>query len=154
MEEGLTNLRWKSVIEWFGYKPNFHDAEVVSIELRRTPEPSVVRVHAWRTGCENDETGHFRQDRHAVVSFNLTGVVRQELRFWNHQNVLSRLYVTDEQDGPTLTLEGIYGVDGEIAAKEISIEIEQLSWISSRNSVHTDRPASLPICTIRGNRLP
>jgi hypothetical protein len=127
MEQGQTNLRWKSVIEWFGYKPNFHDAEVLSIDLRRTPEPSVVRVHVWRTGSVIDETGHFRQDRHAVVSFILKDVVRQELRFWNHQNVLSRLYVGDEQDGPTLTLEAIYGVDGEITAKEISIEIEPFS---------------------------
>jgi hypothetical protein len=116
--------RWKSVIEWFGYQPNFHDAEVLSIDLRRYPEPSVVRVYVWHTSGEIDEKGHFRQDRHAVVSFILGDVVRQNLSFWNHQNVLSMLHVTDEPDGPTLTLEGIYGVEGEITARDISIRIE------------------------------
>ena len=124
MREDQTSPRWKAVIEWFGYKPNFHDAEVLSIELRRAPECSIVRVHVWRTGREIDEKGYFLHDRHAIVSFIIKDIVRQELRDWNYQNVLSLLHVTDEPDGPTLTLEGIYGVEGDIVAREISIEIE------------------------------
>ena len=69
--DNQANSRWKTVIQWFGYKPTFHDAEVIGIELRRAPDRSTVRVHAWRTLQEVDEEGHFRQDRHAIVTIIL-----------------------------------------------------------------------------------
>jgi hypothetical protein len=127
MGEDRANLGWKAVIEWFGCMPNFHDAEVLSLELRRAPELSVVRVHVWRTLDEVDEGGYFRRDRHAVVSFVLKDIIRQELRWWNHQNVLSGLHIAESPDGATLVLEAIYGIEGEIVAKEISLAIEPLS---------------------------
>lgn len=122
-----SDQRWKAVIEWFGYKPNFHDAEVMSVELRRAPACSIVRIHAWRTLGETDEKGYFRQDRHAVVSIVLKDIVRQELSCWNQQNVLSTLSIEDGPEGATLALGAIYGVEGEIVAREICLEVEPLS---------------------------
>ncbi len=127
MTENTADLRWKAVIAWFGYKPNFHDSEIMSIELRRAPEPSVVRVHVWRTLDETDAAGYFRQDRHAVVSFVLKDIKQLELRGWNHQNVLSALHIIEEPEGTVLVLEDIYGVEGEFVARDILLEIEPYS---------------------------
>ncbi len=127
MAENTADLRWNAVIAWFGYKPNFHDSEVLSIELRRAPEPSVVRVHVWRTRDDTDESGTFCQDRHALVSFVLRDIVRVELRGWNHQNVLSALHVVEEPEGTVLVLEDIYGVEGELVARDILLEVEPYS---------------------------
>jgi hypothetical protein len=115
---------WEAIVDWFGYSPNFHDAEVVSVDLRRSPEPSSVRIHAWRTNSDLTESGHYRQDRHALVTFTITGVAALKLEGWNHQNVLSELWIDQADDCYILHLPDIHGVDGEIHAASISIEIE------------------------------
>lgn len=115
---------WADVVDWFGYSPNFHDAEVVSIDLRRDPNASVVRVHACRTNNDLTASGHFRQDRHALITFTIEGIQSVELIGWNHQNVLSELWVDKSENTFILHLPEINGVDGQIAAKKISISIE------------------------------
>ncbi len=115
---------WATVVDWFGYSPNFHDAEVIAIDLRRHPEASSVRVHAWRTNSDLTEEGYYRQDRHALVTFTIKGINSLKLEGWNHQNVLSSLWASQAEDGYILELPEIYGVDGEIAAADISVSIE------------------------------
>ena len=115
---------WASVVNWFGYSPNFHDAEVVSIDLRRDPEPSVVRVHGWRVNEDQTDSGHFRIDRDALITFTIKGIRSVNLIGWNHQNVLSELWVDQTEKVFVLHLQEIYGVDGSIAADEISVSIE------------------------------
>lgn len=122
---------WATIVEWFGYSPNFHDAEVLAIDLRRHPEASIVRVHAWRTNSDTTEAGYFRQDRHALVTFTIRGITAVKLEGWNHQNVLSSLWAGEEGDGYVLELPTIYGVDGEIAAADISVSIEPFPQRSS-----------------------
>lgn len=115
---------WSSLTDWFGYSPNFHDAEVVSIDLRREPAPSLLRVHAWRTNADVDANGVFRLDRHAIVTFTISGITALRLDAWNHQNVLWELWVTQAEDGYTLHMPSSYGMEGEISAKMISVSIE------------------------------
>lgn len=115
---------WQAIVDWFGFTPNFHDAEVVSIDLRREPEVSFVRVHAWRTNEDLTESGHFRQDRHALVTFSIKRIRSSHLTFWNHQNVLSELWIEQGDEGLVLKMPGIYGLDGEITALNISASIE------------------------------
>lgn len=115
---------WASVVDWFGYSPNFHDAEVVSIDLRRDPEPSVVRVHGWRVNEDLTDSGHFRIDRDALITFTIRGLRSVKLIGWNHQNVLSELWVDQTEKVFVLHLPEIYGVDGAITADEISVSIE------------------------------
>ena len=124
---GMTELNtvpgWENVIDWFGYAPSFHDSEVVAIDLRRDPEPSTVCIHAWRTNRDLTETGHFRQDGHALVTFKLHGIKALKLEGWG-QNVLSELSVDRTDEGYILRLPEIFGVDGEISATQIEITVE------------------------------
>lgn len=115
---------WSSLIDWFGHSPNFHDAEVVSVDLRREPEPSAIRVHAWRTNADVDANGFFRLDRHATVTFTISGITALRLDEWNHQNVLSQLSVTAAEGEYTLHMPSSYGMEGEISATAISVRVE------------------------------
>ena len=124
MNEAANIAGWDAVVEWFGCAPNFHDAEVLSIDLRRDPEPSYVRVHAWRTNADTDVRGYFRRDRHALVTFVIRDIRSLRLEDWNHQNVLSALQVGLSADRYFLSLPTIYGVDGELTALDISVSIE------------------------------
>lgn len=114
---------WEAVINWFGYSPNFHDAEVVSVELRRSPDPSLICIHAWRTNSDLTESGHNRLDRHALVTFKITGITAMKLEGWNNQNVLSELWVDRTDEGYVLHFPEIYGVEGEISATSMYVEI-------------------------------
>jgi len=115
---------WAAAVEWFGYSPNFHDAEVISIDLRRDPEPSTVRVHAWRTNTGTHEAGQFQQDQHALVTFTMHSIQTLRLDGWNAQNVLWELSVEQATTGFTLHLPQTYGLDGEITASEMLVAIE------------------------------
>jgi hypothetical protein len=63
-------------------------------------------------------------DKHALVSFRLTGIAAQEFEGWNHQNVLMSLDVSRVEEGFRLELEGTYGVDGYVIAQRISISLQ------------------------------
>ena len=115
---------WSALIEWFGHEPNFHDAEVISIDLRREPEPSVVRVHAWRTNADLDKNGCFRRDKQAIVTFTLEGITALELSDWNRQNVLFELHVESGEEGCTMHLPSSSGLEGKIIAASIVVSFE------------------------------
>jgi len=44
--------------DWFGYWPDFHDAEIVSLHLNRQGI-SFLRVHTWETTKQVDDKGYY-----------------------------------------------------------------------------------------------
>ncbi|MGF7149072.1 hypothetical protein FHS96_002714 [Sphingomonas zeicaulis] len=84
MSELVSIPGWTGLVDWFGYSPNFHDAEVLSVDLARAPHPSAIRIHAWRTTSEIDEAGHFILDRHALVTIKIVDIQSLRLEDWNH----------------------------------------------------------------------
>lgn len=119
-----SRVDWSAVIDWFGHVPRFHDSEIVSIELNRWPKPSIIRVHAFQTNSDTDERGHYRLDKHALVTFALGEVREQQFEFWNHQNAMMAIEVSEEGEWFRLELEGSYGVHGYIVAKTINVSLE------------------------------
>lgn len=79
----------------FGCWPDFHDAEVLSIVLDRTPAaggPTVrIAVHAFEMTREVDASGHYVLRNHVVVTFLLRDAEVVRLEGFNHQNVLDGL---------------------------------------------------------------
>jgi hypothetical protein len=118
------NIDWSPVVEWFGYKPKFHDAEVVSIELYRSPAPSIIRIHTFTMTSEVDEKGYFVLDKHAIVTFKLTNIEAQNISAWNHQNALMGLDISVVPAGHRLEMEAAYGVDGYVVARHIDVEVQ------------------------------
>lgn len=123
------------LLEWFGYVPTFHDAEIVSFDLRRRSE-SILRVHAWRITDEVDERGHFVRDKHVVVSFVMEDVLDLKLDSFSHQNVVSTLKLQRPVDHPEhkpysfyrpsaddfeIEIDQTYGIGGFIICRRVSI---------------------------------
>ena len=117
---------WASLLEWFGFSPNFHDAEIIGLDLRRDPEASVFRVHAWRTSAELDPNGHYRRDRHAIVVFELAGITELQLDGWNHQNVLFEMRIASIEGGYEMNLATSYGMEGRIVAKAVNVTVQPI----------------------------
>lgn len=110
------------VVAWFGYWPTFHDAEVLSITLDRSGT-SRVAIHALGRTPE--------LAKHAVVTFLMEGfpsdqygITNTRLDFFNGQNVLSSAYIKPMPEGYELVLEGVYGLDGSIFCKHLSVELK------------------------------
>jgi hypothetical protein len=118
---------WDKLITWFGSPPNFHDAEIQSLDLRRSPELSRMQIHAWRLLDETGADGFLKTDRHALVTFIFSGTTRMHIDGWNHQNVILHLTITRDSDDYVMAIETSHGLEGEIAMRDLRVEIEPLS---------------------------
>jgi hypothetical protein len=111
------------VVDWFGEWPSFHDAEVIRIHLNRSG-PSYIDVHAFRMTSEVTPTGHYRCDKHAVVTFAIEDIVEMELYDFNLQNVIAGLgFVSTEESLLKVTLHACYGAQGFLVARKITLSL-------------------------------
>jgi hypothetical protein len=111
------------LFEWFGYWPDFHDSEVLSILLNRSGS-SIVRVHAFEMTNQVDEKGYFVLQKHVVVSFLLDNVLTCDLKWFNNQNAMSEIALLRTDEGFELSFEPAHGVSGTVAAQRVRIEME------------------------------
>lgn len=126
------------LVRWFGQVPSFHDAEILSLHLSRRGE-SVLRLHGWVNTGEVGQDGQFALDRHAIVTFTLSGVMDLQLDGFNVQNVIGGLVLRRAPDRPErrgylgldplpedieIELEPCCGLDGLIRARAVSITFE------------------------------
>jgi hypothetical protein len=126
------------LVRWFGQVPTFHDAEILSLDLRRKGQ-SVLRQHGWTNTGEVGQDGHFVLDRHAIVTFTLSGIMDLQLDGFSIQNVIGGLVLRRAPDRPDrrgylaldplpqdieIELEPCYGLSGLIRARAVSIAFE------------------------------
>jgi hypothetical protein len=111
------------LIEWFGYWPSFHDAEVLDLKLNRTG-CSTLRVHTWETTDKVNSRGSFLRTKHIVVSFVLDGIAGLHLNGFSGQNVISGLDLRQTGEVYELTLEPCYGLEGTITADHVQVKFE------------------------------
>jgi len=112
----------RELLNWFGYWPNFHDAEVIRLHLNRRGESSLV-VHTWEMTKEVDERGYYILTKHVVVEFLLEQVSGLNLTGFSHQNVLFGLTIEPADNGFRLSLDDSFGIAGTIDAEKISIRL-------------------------------
>jgi len=108
--------------DWFGYWPNFHDAEIISLHLNRKGNSSMC-VHTWEMTSEVDGNGYFVLRKHLMVEFILENISGRNLDGFSHQNVISEIGIDKTESGFRLTLGGCYGVEGSIEAEKLSLRL-------------------------------
>ena len=101
--------------QWFGDWPNFHDAEVISLNLSRKAQ-SVLRVYPYYP------------EKPATVEFVLNEITELELADFSSQNVISGLtieQVTNKEGEAVLRLQMFpcYGLAGYIEAKRLQLNL-------------------------------
>ena len=104
-----------AVTDWFGYRPDFHDAEVISLALTRLGT-SVLRVYPYDP------------QKPATVDFLLEEITDLSLEDFSHQNVINSLMVEKvitEEFGEVirLNLAPCYGLTGRIDAKKVKVQV-------------------------------
>jgi hypothetical protein len=113
------------LLEWFGYAPRFHDAEVLTVTLDREGPRCTIAIHGFEMTPEVDSDGYFILTKHVVVSFHLEGVSLLELGGFAEQNYLMGLSLSRTGDGQfRLELDPCGGLGGCVEARAMSIAIE------------------------------
>jgi hypothetical protein len=111
------------LLDWFGYWPSFHDAEIISLVLNRNGLSS-LRLHTWHTTSQVDERGCYIKEKHVVVSFHMEEILALALNNFSQQNVIFGLEIVEDNYGYRLVLDPCYGLEGSIRARAVSIELE------------------------------
>ena len=128
----------EELLRWFGRVPSFHDAEILSFDLRRTGQ-SALRLHCWIMTDKVGEDGFIVLDRHAIVTFTIEGIMDLRLEGFSAQNVIFGLTLRRAPDRPErqnyltlspspqdieIELEPCYGLDGLIRARSVAITFQ------------------------------
>ena len=108
--------------DWFGYWPNFHDAEILSLHLNRSGT-SVLRVHTWEMTNKLDEKGYYVLEKHTIVEFDLETVHDLSLNGFSQQNVIFELGIEKIDSGFRVTPQDCYGLAGTLDVCKISIRV-------------------------------
>jgi hypothetical protein len=110
----------------FGAWPSFHDAEVLRVVLDRSGDdwPTLeAAIHVFEMTSEVDSKGFYVLRNHTEVLLRFTGVVATRLQWFNHQNVLSSLEISElnpnEHEGRVIRVEmpSSYGLEAEFDCK-------------------------------------
>lgn len=110
----------------FGGWPSFHDAEVLRVVLDRSGEdgPTLeAAIHVFEMTSEIDSRGYYVLRHHTEVVLRFTGVVLSRLQWFNHQNVLSSLEISEldprDREGRAFRVEmpSSYGLEAEFDCK-------------------------------------
>jgi hypothetical protein len=103
------------LVRWFGQVPSFHDAEILSLYLRRKGG-SVLCLHGWTNTGTVGRDGYYVLDRHAIVTFTLYDVM-------DLQNVIGSLVLRRAPDRPERR-----GYFLDPLPQDIEIELGALLW--------------------------
>jgi hypothetical protein len=82
------------VTQIFGDWPSFHDAEVLRLVLDRSePDGPIleIQIHAFEPTSEVAPSGYYVLKNHTLISMRFKGICLQEIKWFNHQNVLMSL---------------------------------------------------------------
>jgi len=116
----------RELVEWFGYAPRFHDAEVLSVILDREDSGScAIKLHGFEMTNEVDTDGYFVLTKHVVVTFVFRDLTETELGGFNTQNALMGITIERGLDGQfRMEIEPAWGLGGIVEGRELEISFE------------------------------
>ena len=112
----------QELFDWFGYWPDFHDAEIISFRLEIGTTSSLV-VHTWEMTSQVDAKGFYELRKNVVVEFVIEEIETIDLQdLWDHSILLS-LGIEKIETGFRLSLSAAYGLCGTLEANGLCLRI-------------------------------
>lgn len=113
----------KSLLEWFGRVPRFHDAKLLEISFPGNGA-GLLRIHAWNMTDELDAKGYFVLDKHAIVTLALEGVSAINCTDFDMvPGIIFDLEITKVDQCFHVEWSASYGVTGLVIAKHARINL-------------------------------
>lgn len=114
-------INGKQLVAKLGYWPDFHDFEVMRVEMDRSGPTITIQIYCFHTLKETDNKGYFKKTNECAVTFRFNGISDIVLEDFNYQNCLACL-TFEEVDGLLKTIfETTFGLHGYIVSKNLEI---------------------------------
>ena len=113
----------------YGGWPRFHDAEVWSLHFDRAPDRNtksptlvarILALHLDRT--QTDEKGYFKVIGKYLVTFRFLNIEDLQMTDFNHQNVLSGIYIDEKDKAIEVNFHGIFGASLVFNCSGVSVD--------------------------------
>jgi hypothetical protein len=112
----------QKLYDWFGYWPDFHDAEIIRFQLE-LGKPIAFTVHTWEMTKRVNADGFYETTKHVTVEFLLEGITRIDLLDPWEKSILLSLGFERIDNGFRLDLSAAYGLCGEIETGKVSLHV-------------------------------
>ncbi len=109
------------VQQYFGYWPNFHDAEItkVTFESHSTGRYSVTLViAAFETTNEVTKQGYYKQIKNCNLEIQFIGIEGIKFKGFDHQNVIFDLAFEEKDDCIKCSLDSSNGLESFVVVAE------------------------------------
>lgn len=122
---GVENI--DAVLSALGRWPTFHDAEVISLNLRRstggTGADLLLDVHVRDYAPRNEGTTQFEMacTASALIGLCFLDVADVKIEEFNGQNVIHSLHFRNSNDGYDVKVESSYGLAGSWQCKRVQV---------------------------------
>jgi len=114
-------IRKDILIKKLGLWPDFHDFEIVRLELDRKEPFMLMEVYGFQTLKEVDKKGYYKRVNECVITLKFNDVTDIQLKGFNQQNVISSLEFTEESSLLKTEILTSFGLSGYIISKNIEI---------------------------------
>lgn len=112
----------QTIIDWFGGVPQFHDAELLQIELSSARNSKIV-IHAWHMTDVVGGDGCYLTDRHALITIYLESVKLIDLSDFHETAIIFGLKLIERSSEIEISWTSSYGVCGRIVAGTLEFEL-------------------------------
>jgi hypothetical protein len=110
-----------SLVEKFGYWPDFHDFEILRLKMDRSGPFIAMHIYGFQALKETDEKGCFKKANECVITLRFNSISDVVLEDFNQQNVLSEL-TFQERDGLLKTIISTsFGLCGYIISETVEV---------------------------------
>ena len=118
----------EAVTSVFGYRPSFHDAEVLELVARRDGSGPgrasvLARVHLFEMTNEVKPDGFFLCHKHCTITLVFEDADEFHAEGFNHQNALAGLRIEEREPSGYLLVEfqGAHGLEASLVCRSISV---------------------------------
>lgn len=109
----------KIIYDYFGYFPNFHDDEILSVYLERSsPDIEVLIKSSQRLSKADIEKDVIKNCK---IKLKFSRIKEMELKDFNNQNVIYDILFEQSEDEIKTRIRSSYDLEGSIISSEVSV---------------------------------
>jgi Immunity protein 50 len=113
------------LVDWFGEVPNFHDCEIEKIEAIAKYDSLTISVRSFIYIDDVSADGEIIKQRHSLVIFKATGLLKMEISNWYCPNVIGDLSIKVFDHGVAIDIEPAVGMSVSVFARSLSASVVQ-----------------------------
>lgn len=111
----------------YGDWPSFHDAEIISLILKRCTASktanATLELNYYEVTTENEGTAEFEvvKTKNSIIKFLFDGLIESSIEDFNHQNVIDEMTFSEAEGVTHVEIIGTFGAEIQISCKSVEV---------------------------------